>query len=166
MSLTLANIEADLLFARGLAPWLEEVGMAADVATGSNPDLRWPIREALRRASVNVADPTTPTDDDVAGLTGTAYDEFMDRAYLYALIHVRNNWNRARAKCPPPTPGPDGRMVPSAEYREAMERFADLTTMIDEARDDVNGRYGDDLGTAQFGAYDLGISRDGWRGGF
>lgn len=93
MPLTRAAIELTLIRPVGLGPRLVDVGLDGTTSDGSNADLT----DALVRAAISMglplADPSTVTDADLAGLSGQAYLRFLDYATLFALGSILGRWD-------------------------------------------------------------------------
>lgn len=63
-------------------------------ATGSNPALNDPLRQALRRMGFAIADPSAVSDADVAAVPAAREDEFLARAEIRLLETVIESWAR------------------------------------------------------------------------
>lgn len=82
---TRANAEF-MVFAR-VSPLLSAAGMAVAVV-GSNADLNDPLGHAIRQLGHTVTDPTAVADADVAQVTVSETDEFLDLAELYTCENI------------------------------------------------------------------------------
>lgn len=67
---------------------------AANVTVGAIASLADPIGEALRSLAVYAADPTDPTDDDLAVVESTDFGQLVDVAELRLLESCLGNWDR------------------------------------------------------------------------
>lgn len=84
MSLTVAGIEGELVAKlRGMLA--NRFWTLSTVTTGSNPDLRGPIRRAVLSLGGTTADPLAVVDADVAGFSGWDVERLLDFARLETL---------------------------------------------------------------------------------
>lgn len=85
MTLTRANTE--FIVVSRVSPLLTAAGMATTVI-GSNADLNDPIGRAVRYLDHTVDDPTLVDDTDVARVTDSETDEFLDLTELFLLYSI------------------------------------------------------------------------------
>lgn len=82
--MTITRAQIDTLIARRCGALLRECGMAVTEG-GLNTDLNDPIAWALRQCGLSTADPTAPTDAELAGVGTADLDKFTDHTELRAL---------------------------------------------------------------------------------
>ena len=84
MSLTVAGIEGELV-TRLRGKLANSYWTMSVAANGSNPDLRGPIRYAVRSLGGEPADPLTLVDADVSGFSGWDVERLLDIASIQVL---------------------------------------------------------------------------------
>lgn len=82
--MTLSRANTEFLIVARTGPLLEAAGLAVTVA-GSNADLNDPIGRAVRACGYTVTSLVLVADADVAQVTVSQYDEFLDVATLHTL---------------------------------------------------------------------------------
>jgi len=90
MSLTRANAEAILV--KRVGPLLTAADMAVTVV-GTNDDLNDPIGRAIRDLGYTVTSVVSIVDADVAQVTESEYDQFLDLATLRTLESILGNYD-------------------------------------------------------------------------
>lgn len=88
MTVTRANLESILV--RRAGPLMEAADMAVTVV-GTNADLNDPIGFGIRASGGTVADPSLVTDADVATVSTSYFDLFLDRCELRLLENILGN---------------------------------------------------------------------------
>lgn len=83
MTITRANAETILI--RRAGALLTAAGLDGSTGDGTNADLNDPIGWALRQLGYSVASPAIVTDTDVAAVTDSTLDQFLDLAELRVL---------------------------------------------------------------------------------
>lgn len=83
MTITREGIE--IILARRVGAILTAAGLDGVTVDGSNVDLNDPLGWACRQLGYSVADPTAVHDDDLASVTDSNLDEFLDLAEYRAL---------------------------------------------------------------------------------
>lgn len=84
MALTIAGIESELV-ARLRGKLVNPYWTLSVLTSGSNPDLRGPIRYAVRALGGEPADALAVVDADVAGFTGWDVEKLLDLATIQTL---------------------------------------------------------------------------------
>lgn len=91
MALTRAQLETILIARRGKQ--LAMVELDGETADGTNAALAEPIRAGLAFAGIHPADPSDPTDDDLAKLSPDQVAMVADVAELQTLEMILGNWH-------------------------------------------------------------------------
>lgn len=155
MSVTRAEVEAELIDGRGLGPWLASVGLDGTTRDGSNKALNGPIRRALVRSGYDVAGWLSVAEADVSAVVAADLEEFLDRAHLFTLKEVRDSWRNGDDR---PSPAPTGATPGTPTARDLDYRR--LLGIIEDMQERLDRLYGDDLGTISAGTIVLGFIED------
>lgn len=99
MALTRANTESILV--KRCGPLLTVADMDGSTIDGTNADLNDPIGRAVRDLDYTVTSVVSIADADVAQVTESEYDQFLDMATLHTLENILGNYDDVDIKAGP-----------------------------------------------------------------
>jgi hypothetical protein len=143
--------QADAILKSRVGTLLTNVGVSV---AGSSPLAAFadPIAVGLDAVGLSCADPTNPTDDDLAALPGSSLYKFLDIAELRALETAYNT----------PAGTATATSVEWTDYKVTRKAAVDaLATVLAAKRADVKARWGYGLGRLSAGTIDLKFTGGG-----